>query len=134
MEELYTSGVAQYAPQQILRFLGHTEDAIKMSRALRDQGDDLATASRKFVDFYCGDLSESEFLAAVGHSRSARCNAHFDIALTRLADGDRIGAREHFAQSAAIQLGLNPNNSWSRTFWSRMNQDPNWPPWIPLKK
>jgi tetratricopeptide (TPR) repeat protein len=134
MKELYTSGIAQYAPQQVLRFLGDKEGAVKLSRALRDRGRSLATVNREFVDYYCGNLSDAEFLASIGRSRGKRCNAHFDIALTHLAEGDRTGAREHFAKSAAIRLGLNPNTGWSRTFLVRMDQDPNWPPWIPLKQ
>jgi serine/threonine protein kinase len=78
-------------------------------------------------DFRRGKLSEDEFLAKTASSRWRLCRAHTIIGLTRLADGDREGAREHFTK------GLHTRAIWEfawnqcQMFLSRLDKDPNWP-------
>ena len=87
----------------------------------------------------CGRLSDKGFLTAAV-SRTERMRAHHLIGLTRLAEGDRVGAMGHFAKidRAGNRLFGNgaPNPFISRAplFLERMRENPTWPPWIPLKE
>ncbi len=52
--------------------------------------------------------------------------------MTLLSEGDRTGAREHFGESLDTNIFYYFDYSWSHAFLARMDQDPTWPPWIPL--
>ena len=67
-------------------------------------------------------------------SRWTQCDAHFYVALDRLAQGDRTGAREHFQKALATRVFGSREYEQSRLFLQRMDQDPTWPRWIPLQE
>jgi serine/threonine protein kinase len=119
---------------QILRLLGYKDDAVAAGRALRQQLSPLSSGLRKSrLDYLCGDISENEFLKSGDRSRRGRCDVNLAIALTHLAEGDRAGAREHLRQAVQTRLILAWVCDSSRSFLARMEQDPTWPPWIPVK-
>jgi hypothetical protein len=120
----------QHYRQQLLWLMGHKEEAGAVSRTLRRQN----PGSNPNLDYFCGDISEDEYLKVVERGKWGRCMAHYNIALKRLAEGDQAGAREHFRQAVQTRLILNYVGHWSRRFLARMEEDPNWPPWIPVKK
>jgi serine/threonine-protein kinase len=74
--------------------------------------------------------SETDLLDAAAGLRSCRCSAHFLIGMTRLADGDRRGARQHLGAAVATQDYFNNDYTLSRVFLARL-EVPTWPPWIP---
>jgi hypothetical protein len=86
------------------------------------------------LDYLCGFLSAEELLESAGTSRLRLCEVHFFIGLDRLAVGDRAAAAEHFRRS----VGTHAFEYWeydrSRIFLRRLEEDPTWPPWIPLKE
>jgi hypothetical protein len=86
------------------------------------------------LDYRCGDISEAEFLKVGEGSTWLRSEAHYEIAITRLAEGDRVGAREHFLKATQDRLIMRYTCDWSRSFLARLDKDPAWPPWIPVKK
>jgi hypothetical protein len=134
-EEIAKQYESEELRQELLRFLGYKDDAIAASRVIRQQLPPLTTeGTKRHWDFNCGDISASEYLKACGRSKWARCGAHYHIALTRLAEGDRQGARDHFRKAVQTKLILNYVADFSRSFLARMETDPTWPPWIPLKK
>jgi hypothetical protein len=51
-----------------------------------------------------------------------------------LSDGDRAGAREHFQKSLDTKFYGNNAYPYARAFLARLNRDPEWPKWIPVKK
>jgi len=123
--------------QTMLRLMGRKEDAVIACRQLRQK---TATSSawraawyHRLLDYNCDFLSENELLRAAGDSKWNQCEAHYSIALTRLSVGDRVGACEHFRKAIAARVFDFVEHEWSRAFLARMNQDPNWPPWIPQK-
>jgi hypothetical protein len=63
-----------------------------------------------------------------------QCEAHFLIALHDLADRDRAAARSHFRKCADTRAFIYWDWIWARAFLKRMDEDPTWPPWIPLKR
>jgi hypothetical protein len=73
-------------------------------------------------------------LVAAGSSRLNRCEAHFFIGMSLLADGDRAGARTHFQRSVDTHVFWYVDHCWSRAFLSRLDADPHWPRWIPPNK
>jgi serine/threonine protein kinase len=133
----YSSGSAALIPQSILRFLGQKDKAVVASRAIREKGSGLAPLGtegwKHILNYACGDLSESDYLKKNDQSKWGRCVSHYDVALTRLADGDRVGAQEHFEEAVKPRTLFLGAGDLSRTFLARMKQDPTWPPWIPMK-
>ena len=133
----YRGGITLLYHQTVLRFLGDKPGAIQASSELRDRRDRLPRAFRReyiqqLLDYNCNLASEEELLQAARPSKRLLNQAHFYIALTRLADGDRDGAREHFQKSVATKCFYPPNYHYSRAFLARM-KDPTWPRWIKPK-
>jgi hypothetical protein len=89
---------------------------------------------KRYLAYYCGELPEEELLQLGERSKAWRCRGHFAIGLTRLAEGDREGARKHFRQAAETRLMSVFSRDWASTFLARMEQDSRWPPWILLKQ
>ena len=88
----------------------------------------------RIIEYCVGSISAEDWLKAEAGSRWGQCLAHFYLALDRLAQGDRAGAREHFQKNLATGVIGFPEYDWSRLFLKRMEKDPNWPPWIPLQE
>jgi hypothetical protein len=120
---------------ELLYLLGYNEDARAASRAIRQKLPPSSDVESKYRwDYFCGDIPASEYLNACGRSKWARSGAHYHIALARLAEKDRDGARDHFRQGVETRLIVLYNVDWCRSFLARMEKDPKWPPWIHLKK
>jgi serine/threonine protein kinase len=124
-------------PSYLLLFLGGKDRAQENFRTLRP----LFAQSQGWRAFYeatrqfgCGEVSEDQYLAKANASRWQQCYAHALIGLTRLADGDRERARDHFAQAVNTRAIWLFEWNWSVMFHSRLKNDPKWPPWIPVKK
>jgi hypothetical protein len=121
----------------LLMFLGKKEQAraslqrFRLPSAHCQEWKEFYEAMRQFGR---GELSEEKYLAKASASRWQQCLAHYEIGLCRLADGDRVGARDHFYKAVnarAIWLYQWP---WSLMFLNRLENDPKWPPWIPAKQ
>jgi hypothetical protein len=124
--------------QQLLRLFGYKNESVAACRALRlqrrGQPPLRAERSEPLLDYFCEEISENEYLKAFDRSRWGQCFAHYTVALTHLAEGERDGAREHFRRAVQHRLILDYRCDWSRSFLARMEKDPNWPRWIPIKK
>jgi tetratricopeptide (TPR) repeat protein len=125
------------AIQTTLCLLGRREEAINLCRQARARSSPVPSWRREWyrqlLDFSCGDLSEANLLKAAGASRYCQCEAHFFIGMAKLGEGDRVAAREHFRTSVATRVFTYFDYDWSHAFLVRMERDPNWPPWIPVK-
>ena len=136
--ELFTAGYHAIFNQATLLLLGRRREAMDASAKLLKQPERLTGLSRehflRILDYCRGNLPEEEFLRAEIGSRWHQCEAHFYVALDRLAQGDRAGAREHFEKALATGVFEFGAYQWSRLFLKRMDQDPNWPSWIPLQE
>jgi serine/threonine protein kinase len=113
--------------KDVLLLLGKREQALAMGQKLG-----LDRTRKAEWEYYRGKLSEDEYLASAGDARQAQVDAHYHMGLFRLSMGDRLGARKHFQKEARYYWGF--GKEYSQMFLSRMDKDPKWPPWIPLKK
>src|SRR5262249_7563612 len=114
----------KYGDHTLLRLLGYKDEAVAICRALRQQQQgELGELSMRGLDYLCGDISEEEYLKAGSRLKGYQCWAHYRIALTRLADGDRDGAREHFRQSVQTRFIQEYAGDLSRSFLARMEKD-----------
>jgi hypothetical protein len=122
-------------------FFGHREEGIRISRqhraratpAFHEDSFDIALGQ-----YMCGELSHEQLLDAAG-SRTQKNRAHDCIGLTRLADGDRVGAIQHFTDIEragnwlfSVNVG-SPMLPESFLLLERLRADPTWPPWIPMR-
>ena len=128
-------GAAVMDAQSVLRLLGKKEHAVKASEALLEQKDRFYTLRRepivRCVRYNTGKLTADQLLEAAGRSWWDQCLAHFNIAMTKLADGDRKGAKEHFDKAIKTRASGWGEYDLSWVFHDRLEKDPNWPPWIP---
>jgi tetratricopeptide (TPR) repeat protein len=128
-------GAAVMDAQSVLRLLGKKEDAVKASEALLEKEDRFYTLRRepivRCVRYNTGKLTADQLLEAAGRSWWDQCLAHFNIAMTKLADGDRKGAKEHFDKAIKTRASGWGEYDLSWVFHDRLEKDPNWPPWIP---
>ncbi len=134
----YQTGPGPLTARTILRLLGRKAEAMKACAELRERADQTpGLAGNNFLirvlDYNRGELAEVDFLQAANGARQ-RCLAHYHVALTYLADGDRENARRHFRACQDTQFVFAWEFEWSRAFLARLQADPKWPPWIPEKK
>jgi hypothetical protein len=62
------------------------------------------------------------------------CEAHFQIGLRHLAEGDRDGARDHFQKCVQTRVFIYWDYVWARAFLDRLKGDSRWPDWIRRRK
>jgi hypothetical protein len=121
----------------VLMLLGRKEQAIALLKNYRLPRGQLPMNWKALEDkrrFATGELSEEEHLARAGTSRWAQSNAHLEVGLSRLAGGDRAGARSHFQKAVATRAYWYGSYYYAQMFLSRLEKDPTWPPWIPMKQ
>jgi hypothetical protein len=122
------------APLFLLGAKSEAQEAMRRTPpppAISKQITHASIALRRFSN---GEISESEFLASVAGDRRLECNAHFYVGLFRLAEGNRAAAKEHFTKAVQMHAIASSIFNYSLMFLTRLQTDPTWPPWIPLRK
>jgi tRNA A-37 threonylcarbamoyl transferase component Bud32/tetratricopeptide (TPR) repeat protein len=128
-------GAAVMDAQAVLCLVGKKGDAVKASQKLQTEPARFYTLRRKPIlwclRYNAGDLSADDLLQRAKGSRWNECLAHHYIAMTHLADGDRMGAKKHFDQVVETRATLWGTYDMSWVFQARLKNDLTWPPWIP---
>jgi tetratricopeptide (TPR) repeat protein len=123
--------------QTILRLLGRKHDAVAACLELRTRPGSLPPWRNgwweRVLDYNCDLLSSDEFVKVAGSSRWSQCQAHYFVAMSCLADGDRVSAQNHFRAALNTHAFDLFEFDWSGAFLARLDRDSNWPPWIPAK-
>jgi tetratricopeptide (TPR) repeat protein len=127
-------GAAIMDSQAVLCLLEKKWEAVEASQRLQKRPELFYTLRRDPIlwclSYNAGKLSADELLQRVEPSRWNQCLAHYYIAMTKLAEGDREGAREHFDKVIKTRAFLWGPYDMSWVFQARL-EDPNWPRWIP---
>jgi tetratricopeptide (TPR) repeat protein len=127
-------GAAVMDTYNVLRLLGKKKEAVEASKALLKRPELFYTLRRepilRCLSYNAGELSEDELLQKAEGSQWDKCLAHYNIAMTKLAEGDRDGAKEHFDKAVKTRAAGWGEYDLSWVFRDRL-QDPTWPPWIP---
>jgi serine/threonine protein kinase/tetratricopeptide (TPR) repeat protein len=134
---LQIAGVSPIWSHATLLLIGERGEAIAAASELRNPpkgGTGLGPHYGGIVDCWAGTGSVEDLLRAEAGSRWSQCETHFYVALDRLSQGDRPGAREHFQKALATRVFSFGEYIWSHLFVERIDKDPNWPPWIPLRE
>jgi serine/threonine protein kinase len=128
-------GLAIMDTQRVLYLLGKKGDAVEASKALLKREDLFYTLRRepilRCVRYNAGELSADELLRLAGRSQYDQCLAHYYVAMTKLAEGNRKAAREHLGKAVKTRAWGWGEYDMSWVFLSRLEKDPTWPPWIP---
>jgi tetratricopeptide (TPR) repeat protein len=128
-------GVAVMDTQTVLCLLRKKEVAVEASKALLKREDLFYTLRRepilRCVRYNAGELSADELLRRAGRSQWDQCLAHYYVAMTKLAERDREGAKEHFKKAVKTRATGWGEYDMSWVFLARLENDPTWPPWIP---
>jgi hypothetical protein len=124
-------------PFKVLSLLGEPQEGFRqVNQDLADSGRALGTSTSEaaYVEYLAGRLSE-ENLLATATERDFPDEAHFAIALARLGEGDRQGAVEHLVMDRRTRrlVWVLPG-PLGRLLLARLQEDPSWPPWIPVKQ
>jgi serine/threonine protein kinase len=86
------------------------------------------------LDYLAGVETENALLKSAEKSQRNICRARYFFGLTRLAEGDRKGAREQFDKALNTSCPNILAYDLCIILSARMDRDATWPPWIPLKK
>jgi hypothetical protein len=132
--ERVQDGAAAMDTLAVLCLLGKKEEAVKACKELQNQPARFYSLRREpllaCLRYNAGELPADELIRGAKGSRWNECLAHYYVAMTKLAEGDRKGAQEHFdkvIKTRAFQWG--PYDlSW--VFQARLAKDPTWPRWI----
>ncbi len=124
----------------VLRVLGRNDEAdelmarlIPLMQPLQAQTPELVEHSERLLAYCAGTVRDEEFLSMAGTLPGAKLDAHFQIGLRHLSDGNRSKALRHFR--AAKECGIPPHFEWywSWAFARQLEADPLWPSWKPTK-
>jgi serine/threonine protein kinase len=114
-----------------LLLLGCKDESIATCRRLRERaGVSAAGFLARALSYLCNEISDEELVKSAGPSRGHLCQYHALIAMRKLSEGDRKGARQHFQQAIATRHFVTTSYGRSKAFLVRMDRDPTWPPWI----
>jgi hypothetical protein len=131
-------GAAIMEAQSVLCLLGKKGDAVKASKALQKRKDLFYTLRPepllRCLDYNAGDITADKLLKGAGSSRWDQCLAHYSIAMTKLAKGDRNGAKEHFEKAVKTRAWGWGEYDLSWVFLDRLVSDPSWPPRNPKER
>jgi hypothetical protein len=116
----------------LLCTLGYKDEAVAVLRAHVQLGSAEAW-DKDLLDYWTEAISEHEFWKIRSGSMWGRHRGHYEVALVRLTKGDRAGAREHLRQAVQTRVILPYPAYFCTSFLARMEKDPTWPPWIPMK-
>jgi serine/threonine protein kinase len=123
--------------QLILRFLGRKEEAIKVSQRALTQPERFPPVRQdafwQQLKYCAGQLTAEELTNSMS-IREDLSSAYICIALTALADGDRDKAKRYSRLCHETRFFDNFPYDISMMLLSRMEKDPDWPPWIPLRR
>jgi tetratricopeptide (TPR) repeat protein len=126
-----------FAPS-ILLLLGRKADAVQAALKLRSDPTIVPPWDRDWyqhrLDYLCDRITDDQLLRAAGACRPKLCEAHFQIGLWHLADGDRAGARKHLRKCDETRVFIYWEHEWGRAFMRRLEKGATWPPWIPVKE
>ena len=105
---------------------------------IREHSAHLTPANRgrwyhDMLAFHAGSISAEELLKKAGESRSRECDAYFYLGLAKLGEGNRKEAKAYFRRTMNTGMFSDVEYCWSRAFLARID-DPEWLPWVPLKK
>jgi serine/threonine protein kinase len=141
--------IAHWSAPAALLFLGKKKEAAEFARGNASLSEPARLAdllagklseqqflseAARLADLLAGKLSEQTFVKEVCGSRYFSCGHQYWVGMARLSEGDRKGAREAF--KAAVDTGLYSMiyHAQSRIMLARLDSDPTWPKWIPVKK
>jgi hypothetical protein len=121
--------------QGIHSMLGDKRKAVEVNKALLKQPNRFYTLRAdpiiRCVQYNAGELTEDKLLKAARRSQWDRCLAHYNIAMTELANGHRKEAKDHFYKAKKTRASGWGEYDLSWVFFDRLEKDPNWPPRIP---
>jgi tetratricopeptide (TPR) repeat protein len=124
--------------QLILRFLGRKDEAIEVSRKFLAQPTHFPPVRqepfRRALEYCAGQRSAEDLIASMHGIRGDLSNAYLCIALTALADGDRPLAKKHLQLCVQTRHFEFYPYDLAQMLLSRMDKDPQWPPWIKTAK
>lgn len=89
---------------------------------------------QRYWAYASGEQPSEELLQSAKDARSYRCAAHYLIGMTRLADGDREGAKVHLRRCLDNKTFRLFIEYVAEAVVTRLEKDPAWPPWIPAGK
>jgi hypothetical protein len=114
----------------------HEFDAL-MLLGKRKEAMDRAASPAPFLPlakYFGGELTEEEYLQAAAKAQWSPTLVHYPVALVRLSNGDRAGARDQFQKTLDGNFYPAAFYPYARAFLARMKRDPEWPRWIPVRK
>jgi serine/threonine protein kinase/tetratricopeptide (TPR) repeat protein len=118
---LMYAGRKDEAREMARRFLIHMKEAPERFARLRPR-------YFKIAEFLAFNLSEDELLKSCEGLAGNLCDVHALIGFRRLADGDRLGAIDHFRQAVETGVYMWTFFSLAETALAQVQRHPTWPP------
>lgn len=119
----------------LMLLLGDRQAAVEESRDMQMRAGIVprfrTSFYRQLLFFNSGEATAVDLLLAAENSQWDLSESHFFLGLTRLSDGDRVGARAEFQLCRDINCHGTQAWDWSSVVLSRLAANPSWPKWIP---
>lgn len=128
------SDSAWYRPVGLL-VLGKKDEAVQQFSELKQTTEFAYNQewNQQLLAFGAGELDGAELLESAQEPTASRykaSQAHFLIAMTHLAEGNRSEAKAHFEECLQAHIFMSREYQTARTILQMWKQDPSWPNWI----
>ena len=131
----YPGGIIEMHNPWFLMYSGRKEEARDTARRflahMKENPDRFARLRPRYfkiAEFLAYNLSEEELLKSCEGLAGNLCDVHALIGFRRLADGDRLGAIEHFRQAVDTGVYMWTFFSLAETALAQVQRHPTWPP------
>jgi tetratricopeptide (TPR) repeat protein len=124
----------------VLQYLGEKEKACKLLQDFRPRFEHypqyLMNFYRNHLDYLRNpdETAAEKWLATADLPSRVQGYIHPFIGITRLGDGNRAAARRHFELGRKLRDPYYPASVLNNAILARMDRDPDWPPWIPVRR
>ena len=115
----------------VLMMLGHHERAEMLSQELLETSEYPYRYQREAMEYMAGQLDKQQFLDGAAGSRVNQSAAFMQVAMVELAQGNRQEAKKFFRKCVDAGLFVDGNYWYAKRYLAMMEDDPDWPSWIP---
>jgi serine/threonine protein kinase/tetratricopeptide (TPR) repeat protein len=115
----------------VLLLLGRPEEAQRLGREALETSELPFRYQKETLQYTAGIIPADTLIRGAGESRINQTAAVMQIAMTELGKGNSDKAKAFFKECVDVGMFVDGNYWWAKRYLKIMEDNPNWPSWIP---